>query len=92
MKIFTFCKLCSAALFLFITGIAAGYDLNAAGYELPENTSSSTTTGNTQSNVVEYHDVIDVNYNVSLDLRNVPGHINTTQLLNVMQDKSFLER
>ena len=71
---------------------AAGYDLNAAGYELPENTSSSTTTGNTQSNVVEYHDVIDVNYNVSLDLRNVPGHINTTQLLNVMQDKSFLER
>lgn len=29
MKIFTFCKLCSAALFLFITGIAAGYDLNS---------------------------------------------------------------
>jgi len=65
----------------------AGYELNAAGYELNAAGGADVTYVNEGT-----HDSIDVNYNVSLDLQNVPAHINTTQLLNVMQDKSFLER
>ena len=56
---------------------AAGYDLNAAGYDL---------------NAAGGADVTYVNESISLDLVNVPGHISTGQLLDVMQDKSFLER
>ena len=67
---------------------AAGFDLNAAGFELPESASNS----NVEVSYTGTHDTIDVNYNVSLDLLNVPSHINTNDLLNVMQDKSFLER
>ena len=66
---------------------AAGYELNAAGFELNAAGGADVTYVNEGT-----HDSIDVNYNVSLDLQNVPAHINTTQLLNVMQDKSFLER
>jgi len=66
---------------------AAGYDLNAAGYELNAAGGEDVTYVNEGT-----HDTIDVNYNVSLDLQNIPSHISTSQLLDVMQDKSFLER
>ena len=66
---------------------AAGYDLNAAGYDLNAAGGADVTYVNEGT-----HDTIDVNYNISLDLVNVPSHISTGQLLDVMQDKSFLER
>ena len=59
---------------------AAGYDLNAAGGE------------DVDVSYEGVHDTIDVNYNVSLDLVNVPSNLNTGQLLDVLTDKSFLER
>ena len=66
---------------------AAGYELNAAGYDLNAAGGADVTYVNEGT-----HDTIDVNYNISLDLVNVPSHISTGQLLDVMQDKSFLER
>ena len=72
-----------------IPGGAAGFDLNAAGFELPVNNVSSESSVPVVS---ENHDVIDVNYNISIDLQNVPSNMSTGQLLAVMEDKSFLER
>ena len=66
---------------------AAGYDLNAAGYDL-----NAAGGADVEVSYEGVHDTIDVNYNISLDLVNVPSHISTGQLLDVMQDKSFLER
>ena len=66
---------------------AAGYDLNAAGYDL--NAAGGEDVDVSYEGV---HDTIDVNYNISLDLVNVPSNLNTGQLLDVLTDKSFLER
>jgi hypothetical protein len=63
---------------------SAGYeylpaDVNAAGYDL----------GN-QYIVESGNQTVDVNHNISLDLRNVPAHIDTDTLISALTDRRVL--
>ena len=67
-------------------GGAAGFE--AAGFEAAgfEAAGFETTT----SNPTEHHETIDVNYNISLDLNNVPGGMSSTDLINALTNRDVL--